>query len=109
MKRGEIWTVAGGFDYAGKPRPAVIVQADILSDVGSVTLCGFTGVVSESPTLRPLITANADNGLRKSSRVMVDKISTLYRHRLGQRLGTLSAQDLARVDEALILFLGLGG
>lgn len=21
MKRGEIWTVAGGKDYAGKPRP----------------------------------------------------------------------------------------
>ena len=38
MRRGEIWTVAGGADYTGKARPAVIVQDDRF-DTDSITLC----------------------------------------------------------------------
>jgi mRNA interferase MazF len=42
MKRGEVWTVSGGKDYAGKPRPAVIVQDDSFDATDSITICAFT-------------------------------------------------------------------
>jgi mRNA-degrading endonuclease toxin of MazEF toxin-antitoxin module len=42
MKRGDIWTVAGGKDYAGKPRPVVIVQDDSFDATDSITICAFT-------------------------------------------------------------------
>jgi mRNA interferase MazF len=32
VKRGEIWTMAGGPGYATKPRPAVIIQDDGFSE-----------------------------------------------------------------------------
>jgi mRNA-degrading endonuclease toxin of MazEF toxin-antitoxin module len=37
MKRGEVWTVSGGKDYAGKPRPAVIMQDDSFDATYSIT------------------------------------------------------------------------
>jgi mRNA interferase MazF len=42
MKRGEIWTVAGGAAYAGKPRPAVIVQDDRFDANDSIVVCPLT-------------------------------------------------------------------
>ena len=42
MRRGDIWTVAGGKGYADKPRPVVIVQDDSFNATASVTVCGFT-------------------------------------------------------------------
>ena len=107
MKRGEVWTVSGGGDYAAKPRPAVIVQNDLYPSLGSITLCGFTTELSEAPITRPLFEPSPANGLKHPCRVMVDKISTVYRERLGEHIGQLSPDEMARVETALLLFLGL--
>ena len=58
MRRGEIWTVAGGKDYAGKPRPAVILQDDSFDATNSVTICAFTTDETDAPLFyshRPVI------------------------------------------------------
>ena len=47
MKRGDIHTVAGGKDYAGKPRPVVIVQDDRFDATNSITICAFTTDATE--------------------------------------------------------------
>jgi len=107
VTRGEIWTVSGGPNYAGKPRPAVIVQDDRFSASPSVTLCGLTSELTDSPFVRPLIEPTGENGLLEASQVMVDKITTVPKARLGRRIGTLAAPELARVDAALLAFLGL--
>ncbi len=52
MKRGEIWTVAGGKGYAGKPRPVVILQDDRFDKTGSITVCAFTSDPTEAPLFR---------------------------------------------------------
>jgi mRNA interferase MazF len=106
MLRGEIWTQSGGPDYAGKPRPVVILQSDELSDTRSIITCGLT--TQRSPPLysRPQIEPVPANGLRKRSEVMTDKISTVARSKLGERLGALTADDMARVQQALMLVLG---
>jgi mRNA interferase MazF len=109
MSRGEIWTVAGGGDYASKPRPAVIVQDDRFDATASVTVCVFTTNPTEVPLVRPLIEPNDRNGLREPSRIMVDKISTVPRHKLGVRLGRLDDLDVVRLNRAMLVFLGMAG
>ncbi len=106
MRRGEVWTVAGGADYTGKPRPAVIVQDDRF-DTDSVTICPFTTDPTEAPLFRLVISPSANNGLREICRLMVDKITTVRRSRLGERLGVLDDADVVRLNRAVVVFLGI--
>lgn len=107
MKRGEIRTVSGGRDYAGKPRPAVIVQDDVFDATGSVTICAFTTDPTDAPLFRLPVEPNARNGLRAPSRLMVDKITAVPRSKLGEPIGWLDAADVVRLNQAMLVFLGL--
>ena len=106
MKRGEVWTVSGA-GYAGKPRPAVILQDDRYDATASITICVFTTDQTEAPLLRLPVEPNESNGLRSVSRLMADKITTVPKNRLGQRIGHLSAPDMERLSYAIVQFLGL--
>jgi mRNA interferase MazF len=109
VKRGEIWTAAGGADYAGKPRPVVIVQDDRFAATNSVTVCAFTSDPTEAPLIRPVVESDDASGLKTISRLMADKITTIPRGKLGRRIGRLGPADMARLDRALLVFLGLAG
>ena len=107
MKRGQIWTVSGGGDYAGKPRPAVIVQDDAFDATASVTICVFTTNPVEAPLFRIRVEPDERNGLRAPSSLMVDKITTVSREKLGSRIGILSDADVMRLNQSMLVFLGL--
>jgi mRNA interferase MazF len=107
MRRGDIHTVAGGKDYAGKPRPAVIVQDDSFGGTDSITICAFTTDPTEAPLFRLPIEPNARSGLRQVSRLMVDKITTVPKSRIGARIGRLDDEDILRLNRAVLVFLGL--
>jgi len=107
VKRGEVWTVSGGASYTGKPRPAVIVQEDRFDQTGSITLCAFTTDPTDAPLLRMLIDPTDHNGLKSASRIMIDKIATVPKIRLGKRIGKLNDEDTVRLNRALTVFLGL--
>jgi mRNA interferase MazF len=107
VKRGEVWTLAGGNDYAGKPRSAVIVQDDRFDKTASITLCGFTTNSADAPIFRISITPDAGNGLLSLSRLMVDKITTVSRSKLRTKIGRLSDEDLVRLNRAIVVFLGI--
>jgi len=92
VKRAELWTAAGGPDYAGKPRPVLIIQEDRFDQNDSATVCPVTSDPSDFPLFRILI---------------ADKVSTVSRTKLGRRIGRLSDTDMTRVDRALVVFLGL--
>jgi mRNA interferase MazF len=109
MKRGEVWTAAGGPGYAGKPRPVVIVQDDRFDATASVTVCGFTTDPTDAPLFRLPVAAEAENGLAAPSRLMVDKVTTVARAALGRRIGRLADADILRLNRAMIVFLGLAG
>ena len=109
MKRGEVWTVAGGPDYAGKPRPAVILQGDAFDATASMTICPFTTHRVSAPLLRVAIEASPRNGLRTASQLMIDKITTVSRAKLESRIGQLSDEDIVRLNRAVLVFLGLAG
>lgn len=107
MRRGEIWTVAAGSGYGGKPRPAVIVQDDRFDDTDSITVCLVTTDPTEAPLLRLRIDPSPLNGLQQTSSIMVDKIVTTRRKSLGDQLGRLGGEDLVRLGRAMVVFLGL--
>ena len=107
MKRGEVWTVSRGASYTGKPRPAVIVQEDRFDQTSSITLCAFTTDPTDAPLLRMLIEPTDRNGLKSASRLMIDKIITVPKARLGKRIGKLNDEDTVRLNRALTVFLGL--
>lgn len=109
MKRGDVWTVAGGGTYVGKPRPAVIVQDDRFDATASVTICAFTSDATDAPLFRLLIEPSAENGLTSASRLMVDKITTVAKTKLGARIGRISDEDTVRLNRAILVFLGLAG
>ena len=109
MTRGEIWTSAGGADYAGKPRPVVIIQHRHFQALDSVTICGFTTDPADLPLFRVAVRPTATNGLEFPSRIMVDKIVTVPKTRLRYRIGRLDRPNIARLDESLRMFLGLAG
>ncbi len=107
MKRGEIWTVSGGRDYASKPRPVVILQDDSFEATDSVTVCGLTTDLRDALIMRIPIPPTDENGLRSESRIMVDKIATVDRRKLGVRIGQLSPSDVLRINQAVLVFLGV--
>ena len=107
MRRGDIWTVAGGKDYAGKPRPVVIVQDDSFDATDSITICAFTTDETEAPLFRLSVEPNDRNGLLATSRLMVDKITTVPKSRLGAQIGRLDDEDMLRLNQAILVFLGL--
>ena len=109
MKRGEIWTAAAGSGYVGKPRPVVIVQDARFDATASVTVCAFTTDPTDAPLIRLLIEADDVTGIRESSRLMIDKITTVPRSKLGERIGCLGDDDMIRLSRALVVFLGLAG
>src|SRR5882757_6448761 len=107
MKRGDIWTVAGGKDYAGKPRPVVIVQEDSFDATDSITVCAFTTDETDAPLFRLPVDSNERNGLRSPCRLMVDKITTVPRAKIGAHVGRLDDEDMVRLNQAMTVFLGL--
>ena len=107
MRRGDIWTVAGGKDDAGKPRPVVIVQDDRFDATASITVCAFTTDETEAPLFRLAIKPNECNGLRAACRLMVDKITTVPKTKVGAHVGRLDDEDILRLNQAVLVFLGL--
>jgi mRNA interferase MazF len=107
MRRGDIWTVSGAKDYAGKPRPVVIVQDDSFDGTESITICAFTSDETEAPLFRLLVKPDAQNGLRTECRLMVDKVTTIPKSKLGIHIGKLGDQDMLRLNQAILVFLGL--
>jgi mRNA interferase MazF len=94
VKRGEILTVSGGPEYAGKPRPAVIVQDDSFDATLSITICAFTTDPTEARLFRLLVEPSDGNGLQAPSSLMVDKITTVRKEKLGSRMDGLTTRTL---------------
>jgi mRNA interferase MazF len=109
VRRGEIWTAAGGGGYSGKPRPIVIVQDERFSETDSIVVCPLTTDVTSIPLFRIVIDPNTMNGLAAVSRLMVDKLSAVPRTRLGRRIGRLDDATMLRLNRAITVFLGIAG
>ncbi len=108
LKRGDVVTVAGSGDFAGKPRPALIVQSDLFNAThASVTVVPITSTLVDADLFRIALRPGRANGLRARSQAMVDKVTSVRTDRVGKRMGSLALGDLEPVEAALRLWLGL--
>lgn len=106
MKRGDLVTVAPQGDF-GKPRPALVVQADHFDEHPSVTVLPVTSTLVAAPLMRVTIEPTAQNGLRKRSQIMIDKAVTIRREKITQIIGRMEPDALIEVDRCLAVFLGI--
>jgi mRNA interferase MazF len=96
-------------DY-GKPRPALVVQSDLFNEThASVTLAPVTTSIVDAPMFRLTVEPSRRNGLRSVSQIMIDKVTTMRRERLGQTIGRLEDEAMVRVSRALMVWFGLVG
>ena len=91
----------------GKPRPALVVQADEFGDLPSVTVLPITSTLIDAPLLRVPVEPGERNGLAHRSQVMVDKPQTPSRSKLGPIIGRLDDATMVTVNRLLAVFLGL--
>jgi len=107
VRRGELWTAAGGKHYASKPRPVLVVQDDRFDTTDSITICPLTTDPTEIPLLRIPLIPGTDIGLDQPSSLMVDNLTTMPRSKLGERIGAVSDTDILALSRSLVVFLGL--
>lgn len=106
MRRGDLVTVAMPGDF-GKPRPALIIQADPFAETGTVTVLLISSTLVEAPLIRPTLDPTPGNRLQKSSQVMIDKAMTVRRDQLGPPFGRVDDETMLSVTRLLAVFLGL--
>ncbi|MGI8869341.1 MAG: type II toxin-antitoxin system PemK/MazF family toxin [Mycobacteriales bacterium] len=107
MRRGDLYIAAARGPHTGKPRPVAIIQDDRFDATASVTVCPLTTNLIEAPLTRIPLEPSTLNGLEQASKLLVDKVTTMPRDSLRERLGRLPDDDLVRLNRALIVFLGL--
>ncbi len=106
MKRGDIVTIVLPGAY-GKSRPALIIQSDLFDEHPSVTILPITSHLRETPLFRLDVEPNPDTGLVKPSQIMVDKVQTVPREKVGKVIGHVDDYVMVEVNRALAVFLGL--
>lgn len=103
--RGDLVTVSLQGDY-GKPRPALVIQSNLLAELQSVIVFPITSDLRDA-IFRVTIEPNPANGLQSLSQVMVDKIATLSRAKIGKTFGRLDDERMRAVERALLLVTGI--
>src|SRR5437763_16638623 len=107
MKRGDIWTVAGVPGYSGKPRPAMVLQDSRFDATESITICPFSGDPTAAELFRIPIEPTATNGLKSTSRIMVDKITTVAKSKVGKQVVRFGVEDVIRINLAVVVYICL--
>jgi len=108
MKRGDIYSISAPGDF-GKPRPAVVVQTDALNQqqLSSVIICPFTGTITDAPLFRILVEPTPENGLKKPSQIMVDKVMAVAVGRIGESMGHINDEQLLQLNRTLAFVIGI--
>jgi len=106
MMRGDFVTIAMQGDF-GKPRPALVIQANQFDEHATVTVLPVTSTLVAAPLFRIIVQPSAENGLPKPSQVMVDKALTVKRDKVGQAFGRIDADAMMEIERCLAVFLGI--
>ena len=104
--RGDLVTIAVQGDF-GKPRPALVIQADAFVGLNSITVLPITSTLVDAPLLRVTLEPNDENGLQQVSQVMIDKVLTVKTEKIGPTIGRVSADLLVEIERFLAVFLGV--
>ena len=105
MRRGDLVTVSVSGDF-GKPRPALVIQSDQFAATATLTIALLSSTPVDAPLIRLSVHPSPKNGLRKPSQIMIDKVMTVKRDRLGEVFGHLDDETMVSVNRSLALFFG---
>jgi mRNA interferase MazF len=106
VRRGDVVVAVFSKDY-GKPRPAVVVQTDLVNDThASLVLCPITSRLEDAPLFRLGVEPASANGLERACQIMVDKIATVRQDKVRQVIGHLDEETMTRVNRSLVFWLG---
>lgn len=106
MRRGDLVTIALQGDF-GKPRPALVIQSDQFDAHATVTVLPVSSTLTDTPLFRLPVDPTRENGLRERSQVMVDKVMTVKRDKIGRVIGRLDDDTMIAVNRSLLLWIGL--
>ena len=106
MRRGDLVAIALQGAY-GKPRPALVIQSDLFVEHPSITVLPITSELRHTPLFRIAVLPSPGNGLQKPSEVMIDKLQTVPRDKIGDTFGRLDDEQLLAISRALTVFLGV--
>lgn len=102
MKRGDIVLGDGPGDYSSKRRPFLIFQSDIFNEThASFSVCPITSFLTGAGLFRLPLTPSAENGLERESEIEIDKVQTLRRTRLREKIGELPTVQMEAASDAL--------
>lgn len=108
LKRGDVVTIAGGEgDYGNKPRPAIIIQADIFNGLESISVLPLTSRLEDASVFRVVIEPHKNNGIAKLSQAMVDKIMPVCRERISGQIGKIDRKTMIKIESAIAVFYGI--
>ena len=106
LTRGALVTIAMSGDF-GKPRPALLIQADHFGEHATLTVLPVTSTLVDAPLFRITVQPSERNGLQKPSQIMVDKAVTVKRDKIGHAIGQLDADTMLEVNRSMAIFLGI--
>lgn len=106
MKRGDLVSIAVQGDF-GKPRPALVIQSDNFASHATVTVLLVSSALVDAPLFRVAVQPTPDNGLQKPSQIMVDKVMTVKRDKIGGAFGRLDTGQMLEIERCLAVFLGI--
>jgi mRNA interferase MazF len=107
LKRGDVVVCALSGDY-GKPRPAVVVQSDLFNSThASITICPITSHIVAAPLFRLEVASTQENGLKQESQIMVDKLTTLHKDKIQQKIGMISYDLQLELNKAIKLWMSV--
>jgi len=105
MARGILPKVAVGLALSGTP--VEYLRSTIRDATDSITICASTTDPTEAPLFRLVVEPDERNGLRSVRRLVVDKITTFPKTKVGTRVGRLDDEDMVRLNQAMAVFLGM--
>jgi mRNA interferase MazF len=108
-RRGDIVVLADRAGrYTGKPRPALVLQADLFSGTDSTVVCLIASTRRDAPMLRAPLPADERTGLQHPSWVQIEKVTAVARQQIGQRIGSADNAAMLEVARKLTVLLGIG-
>lgn len=108
MRRGDIVRTVGRGDFATKPRPALVVQADAFNEHHpAITVCPITSHLTGDIFYRVPVSADEISGLLDDSEIEIDRLQAIWRYRVREKIGAVPEEIMFSVDQALRRWLEL--
>lgn len=109
MKRGDIIVLNLGGNV-GKPRPALVIQANILNEndeLATTIVLPITSELLNMEVIRYKLEPTKTNGLQLVSQVMIDKIMQIEKCRIQKIVGHITKKQIEDIEARLLAILGI--